>query len=367
MIALTSCTGGAVLTALLILRASLKVSKIPAVGARKVSKTPAVGAGWINATLFITALCSYPFLFLIDRGNVEGVVWVFAFLAIAFFAGKHFLASALFLAAAVCIKPFPALLFFIFLRKGRYKEIAAALVAFGAVNLIALKALGPTVGIAFDGLERGVRTYQSAYITSFRSMEIGFDHSLFACVKQLIRLSLGWPSSETLHGVLSTTYILWIPVACLILVTCGFYFWNRPVLNQLFAIVLLILLLSPSSGDYTLVHLYLPWGVFMVFLIRDVGSGKVPLSLANCLWILIPCAVLMTPQSYLTLAGGGFAGQFKAVVMVLLLIVVARIDMPSTLFNEAPPYVSNADRLIALGTDNSLRAIQLERILRDGD
>ena len=127
-----------------------------------------------------------------------------------------------------------------------------------------------------------------------------------------------------------------MPVAGAILIACGFYFWRKPLLNQLFAVVLLILLLPPVSGDYTLLHLYLPWGVFMIFLVRDVGRGRIDFSLKKSLRIIIPCAVILTPQSYLTLQGGGFAGQIKALVLIALLFAIARIDMPSSFFNELP-------------------------------
>jgi hypothetical protein len=322
VIALTSFVVVSAATALVILRASLSRC--------------AVSARWIDATLLITALCSYPFLFSIDRGNLQAVIWVFSFLGLLFFCRKRYLTSALFFALAVCIKPFPVFYFFLFLRKGLYKEIAAAVVTACVVNIIALKALGPTIALAYAGVQEGVRVYLRDYVGSYRNAEMGFDHSFFTGVKQLVRLSLGWPHSDSLHGALMTAYKIWTPVSGLIVLFCGFWFWRKPILNQLFAVVSLMLLVPPGSADYTLVDLYLPWGVFMIFLTGDAGCGRVRFPLRQCLWVLIPCAVLMTPQSYLTLAGGGFAGQVKALVLILLLFVAARIDMPCTLFEELP-------------------------------
>jgi hypothetical protein len=155
-------------------------------------------------------------------------------------------------------------------------------------------------------------------------------------VKRLIGLSIGWHRQYVPDSTLLKAYTVWLPVSGLILIACGYYFWRKPVLNQLFAVVLLILLLPPISADYTLTDIYLPWGVFMIFLIRDVGRGRVDFSLNKCLWILLPITVLVTPQSYLTIAGGGFAGQVKALALMLLLFVIARVDMPCSLFNELP-------------------------------
>ena len=82
--------------------------------------------------------------------------------------------------------------------------------------------------------------------------------------------------------------------------------------------------------------LYLPWGAFLVFLVRQVGSGAVRFSLAKGLAILIPCAIVMSPQTYVIFFGRiSFAGQIKALTMLFLLVAVARIDMPSALFGDS--------------------------------
>jgi hypothetical protein len=297
----------------------------------------------IDNTLVATAFCSYPFLFVIDRANLDGVVWFFTLLGLFFFVRERYLLSALVFAVAVCIKPFPALFFFLLLRQRRYKEIAVALGAVCVITLAALKAVGPTIAIAFRGLQPGVRSYFNNYVVAFHNREETFDHSAFSFVKQVIGLVFGRPREFVPDRHLLTAYIIWAPVCGLILIVCGIYFWRKPGLNQLFAVVLLILLLPPISGDYTLTELYLPWGAFMIFLVRDVGNGKFEFPLRKALWILIPLAILVTPQSYITFSGGGFAGQLKAVVLVILLFVVARTDMPSSLFGDLRP-VSLTDR-----------------------
>jgi hypothetical protein len=332
VIALTAFIVIAAVAGLVVLSAALKTSK---------KSGPDTGR-WINLSLWMTALCAYPFMIMIDRGNIECVDWLFSFLGLVFFIRKRYLASALLFALAVCVKPFPALYFFLFLRRGLYKEIAAAAVTVLAANLIVLKTLGPSISVTYGVLQAGAHKFVTDYVASFRSAEMRFDHSLFSCIKELIRLSLGWPPVNSLHGVLLSAYMVWLPVSALILIACGFWFWSKPALNQLFAIVLSLLLLPAFSGDYTLAALYLPWGMFMIFLVRDVSGGRVRFSLRQCLWVLIPCAVAMTPQSYLTLASGGFAGQVKAVALLLLLFVVAYNDMPSSVFGELQPQLSGA-------------------------
>jgi hypothetical protein len=297
---------------------------------------PGLNNGWIDASLVAVVACSYPFLIMIDRGNIEGVAWLFTCLGLVCFVKERYLGSCLFLAAAICVKPFPALFFFLFLREKRFKEIAIAFIAVCAANLTALKAVGPTIQIAYEGLHKGVSTYVYNYIGEVRFKEIGFDHSLFSCLKQVLRLSLGWNRDYVFHSPLLAAYRVWIAASVVIALGTGYYFWRKPVINRLFAIVVLMLVLPPISPDYTLAYIYLPWGAFMIFLTHDVGTGRVKFPLRHCLWVLVPCAILMSPQSYLIFGGVAFAGQVKALALVLLFVVAARIDMPSSLFHELP-------------------------------
>ena len=322
--AITAFTFGAGLIALVVLRIALRGSGL--------------SGWWTTLPLLVAGLCSYPFAFLLDRGNIEGVVWFFTFLGLIFFIRKQHLASALFFAAAICIKPFPAFFVFLFLNRRRYWEIAAAAVAVCGAVLVALKAIGPTLAAAYGAVQGGVHRYLVEYVAAFNDSEINFDHSWFSWVKDAVRLLLGWPPGfpqfNALHHDLAIAYIVWVPVSTMIVLGCVIRFRRKPLLNQLFAIVLLMLLVPPVSYDYTLITLYLPWGAFMIFLIHDVGAGRVKFSLSKCLWILIPSAIVMTPQSYLTLSKSGFGGQVKALALTVLLIAISRIDMPSSLFGE---------------------------------
>ena len=111
------------------------------------------------------------------------------------------------------------------------------------------------------------------------------------------------------------------------------------MLNCLFALFIVQIIALPKSYDYTLLYLYIPWVVFiMVFLLQEVYTGRADWPLARVLAILVPCAIAFTPQqNYLVLPGGiSFAGQFKALALLYLLIVVAREPLPCRLFGEVP-------------------------------
>src|SRR5665647_2102425 len=74
------------------------------------------------AVCLILFAISFPFLFLVDRGNVEATVYVFVLLFIYFYRKKKFTASAVFLAMAISCKLFPVIFTIIYLKDKKYKE-----------------------------------------------------------------------------------------------------------------------------------------------------------------------------------------------------------------------------------------------------
>jgi hypothetical protein len=205
---------------------------------------------WVPVALAAAPLCSYPFLFLIDRGNVEGVMWIFVCGGIVLFMRGRFWPSAACLAAAACIKPFPLLLFALFVPRRKYYQIAAAVAGVLAVNLIALDALGPTVLRAYRGLTQGSELFFDHDVLIWWGNLIGFDHSLFSCVKQfafVFATVRGINDGAVWNLFIGNAYPYYFAFAVLLAVCCGIYFWRKPVLNQLFALVLLMLILPPVS------------------------------------------------------------------------------------------------------------------------
>ena len=188
-------------------------------------------------------------------------------------------------------------------------------------------------------------------VLTYRADQIGFEHSLFSCLKQLLRLALrGAHRTEELLPALCLPYLLLVGVALAVL------YWTRlrklPVLNQLFALTACSIVLPFVSYDYTLVHMYAPWAAFLLFLSRDVARGRVAFSMRKALAFLIPCAVLFAPLSWMLFHGAGFGGQMKALALAGVVGAAASIPMPSSLFGElsADTRLSQSARLITLRT-----------------
>ena len=160
-----------------------------------------------------------------------------------------------------------------------------------------------------------------------------WDHSLFFFIKQMVRfINFITLSDYQIDNHFTKIYAIGT-IVCFFLL----YFMvivKMALINQVFCITILSIFLPFVSHDYTLIHLYIPWGLFMIFLAYDAESSG--FTTKQALNILIPCAIVFTPQSYLVIEGiGGFGGQVKALVLLYLLIVVLKNPMPSnTLFKE---------------------------------
>lgn len=283
-----------------------------------------------GVTIGVTLATAYPLAFVIDRANMESIITAVMLLFLICFAKRRYWLAAALLAAACCIKPYSAVFFFLLLFRKRYLEIATAVCAVAAVNLFSLAGMMPSMVEAYRSIQEGQKQFLHGWVLSIVPDHIGFDHTLFSCVKQFVRLFSG-------HPLLDSPFmkkIFWPYTLLCAGAAVGIAFWlsRRPVLNQFFAFSIFVVLFPWLSFDYTLIQIYLPWGLFLIYLLQ-AREGEV--SLRQALLILLPCSVVFTPQSYLL--GGtvaGFGGQVKAVALCVMLGAVTYYPMPMRLFGE---------------------------------
>jgi hypothetical protein len=95
------------------------------------------------------------------------------------------------------------------------------------------------------------------------------------------------------------------------------------------ALGVVVTLFPLSAADYTLLHLYVPFGALLVFLTREVATGKATLSYASMLTFAVIYALLFSPLTFLTL----YAGDAKLLLLLALLVVAARSPMRSAYFD----------------------------------
>lgn len=254
-------------------------------------------------------IVSYPFWFEYCLGNMD--ICIFLMLAIgvlAFLKGRGYLAAAL-IGSAAAIKIYPGVYMALLLSRKQYRELAVALGAALVTTLAGLWLIGPSMGIAYRGIEDGLARFREHYMLTYLPVETSFDHSIFAVFKRtMFSHGNGKVPPEAL-----TVYLAMVAV-----VGIALYFLRirkLPMLNQILCLCIASILLPPTSHDYTLIHLYVPFGLLVLYAVRLPDPSKMPGLTAAFLCL----AFLFSPESEFILHGAGYGGQLKAGVLVILM------------------------------------------------
>jgi hypothetical protein len=295
----------------------------------------------------LSMLLSYPFWFLVDRANIEMVDWLFVALGVASYWNKRWYLAATFFGFAISFKIFPFVFLGLLLSSRKYRAVAWGIVIYAFTTVTSTWFMGPTYRTASAGIAKGLEFYRAQYMLQVLPDQIGFDHSIFAIVKELTFVSHNkyWQIQALYHPLAQELYYRpWLIGYMAVAAAIGLilYFWRirtLPRANQILALTLASILLPPVSADYTLVHLYIPWGVLVLISISLKDAQKV----RGLVLSFVCMAFLMAPESFAVIHGIRIAGQLKAIVLLILFIV--SITYPF----EDPASDSDDQRLIAAG------------------
>lgn len=266
---------------------------------------------------FALVLFSYPAYFLIQRGNVEICVWIFTLTAVSAYRKDRLLWSAVLLGIAIALKWYPILLLGFFLSQRKYKAISIALTTAVATTLASALILGPTLGVAMRETLNGTSKFLDIYAKHYVYENLGYDHSFFGFFRAI---------AQPFHPDLSTDLNRYMALAAIAGTLIYFLRIRRlPVLNQISVLVILAITLPPVSFDYTLLHLYIPFGLFSLYLIDAQRAGRtVPHAKAIMFWF----AFIMVPHGYIIIRGERYCGQFRFLGLMALLYIFLRHPFP---------------------------------------
>jgi hypothetical protein len=177
----------------------------------------------------------------------------------------------------------------------------------------------PSLGESVRGIQLGLATFRMKYVTQYR-VENGFDHSIFAVIKKVFP---AFRSPDTLSQILSVYLIC---VACFGVVLFFVRIRHLSVANQVLCLCIASILLPPTSHDYTLMHLYIPWVllVFVSFEYRALGQRARHLGAAFFCF-----AILFSPENEFLHIKLQFGGQIKAITLIVLSWIALRDCFPS--------------------------------------
>ncbi len=265
---------------------------------------------WIAATFVGSSiLLSYPLWFEYSLGNMEICIFLIVASGLLAFLHRWYYLAAFLIGVAVSMKIFPLVYLALFFSCKRYREMAFAVLVALSLNLVSLWLLCPSLSVSYRGIEDGLAAFRRGYMLRILPVETGFDHSAFALIKSLGRGV--WTHSYVPSRIL-TAYLIVAVLAGLAL-----YFIRirkLPMLNQIVCLSIASILLPPTSHDYTLLHLYVPLGLLILYTIRRSKSGPAESLVAP----MVCFAILVSPESELVYHVG-ISGQLKAVTLIVLL------------------------------------------------
>lgn len=269
--------------------------------------------------IIIYCFCSYPVLFILDRGSFEGFILVLlAGFVIAMEKKKDTLAC-IFLAAAISAKIYPAVFVVLLISDRKYKSVIKTgvfVILFTLASLLFYEGgFTKNFNYAF-GFFQGL----SNHIATSNAIQRGI--SLFPAIKIFIINTMGEDSIDFniilriyMVAVFSvffvTSYLMW---------RFSFKAWEKS-----FLLVTMMLLFPHLSCDYKLVLLYLP----LWLLVNDGSTSNFDyIYLAAIGLLLVPKNYFMiqgivSDSGYQDLSLGNFANIFIMLIASFSILVTA--------------------------------------------
>jgi hypothetical protein len=292
---------------------------------------------YVGVAIFATGLLGWGTEQIVMRANIEGVMWIAVCIGAALYARRKYSGAGVAFGIASCIKPYPVLWLVFMVKQHKYRAAALGVLSAAAVTMASLLAIDPNPVRAYRHISAKSNFFHD-YILGFRPMEeMKGDHSLLQSLKTIARIihNRGFHFSRAEYlGYYNDPlgwklYIAALSLAVLIGLVTLWRVWNKPVLNQMFALACITTVLPMVTADYTLSVLLVPMGFFLLFLLEDAAEGKAPISLGQALWFLIPCAWIMGTEPLITLHG-----VLKCIAVLVLLVASTTISLPSSVFGE---------------------------------
>jgi len=272
-------------------------------------------------TIFVFIAMSYPFLFSIDRANVE--CWVFIFLALffTFYQKKKDGLAVIFLSFAIAMKAYPAVFLVLFLVDRKYKNIAATLFLSLGLTLFSAEVLPGGVVGSLQGLQKSLSWFYGHYI---HPMQGGLQHSV--SIFSIIKMFIMWLAEKVnvyFIGALFFFYYTYTFFALLIFAGLSVILKRKPMLywQKVTLLVFAMLLLPQVSFDYKLIHLFIPLLLFL-------NCSK---STKFDWWYTILFGLLLIPKHYYIVARDVSSAVFINPLLMLIILFLIFKDRPKVL------------------------------------
>ncbi len=292
------------------------------------------GAGVVLPAAFAAAVLglSVPVVLLVCTANLEVFVWLATGVGVwSWFTHRENTAAGCF-GLAASMKYFPLAFLVLFLSRERWRALAISVAVFVGASLAGLWMLGPTVMAAGHGLQNEMARFGQHYLLHWQRNDNGYDHSLYGVLK-LVLVASGH------EAALPEALRLYLPAIALFLPVL--YFWrirSLDPLDQVIALAVLSIWVTPMSQDYTLVHLLVPCGCLLLARLSE-GWQRGDAARLACF------GAVFSTLTFVQLGPARLGGNLKALALGVLLALTLRKKTPRTHPPLAPSPHENGRRL----------------------
>lgn len=210
--------------------------------------------------IFILTIISYPFLTLIDRGNIDMLLFIIFGAFIYFFKSEKYILSSVLLAILNAMKPFLAIFLFLFLFKKKYKEFFLSLILSIFLIITGFMMLKGEFFSQVSVLIINLKLFKILYAYKNNNV-IGMfaGSSIFMALKLLFtRLSLT-PLISTV--MLTKMYDAFSLLAAPVIL---FFTWREKIFWKQISLLSFYMLSIPYMvNDYKLIFLFVPIWLFV--------------------------------------------------------------------------------------------------------
>lgn len=208
--------------------------------------------------IFIISFCSYPILFVIDRGNFDMILLILFALFIYMFQKERYMISSLLLGLINAMKPFWLIFYILFLLKKKFKETFFSLIF---MFLLIVGGFMIFQGSFFNQVAvyiKSVAAFSRGYIyTPNPFFDLDTGCSLFMALRMLFcQIFIHVPIDLFLKIYYSLSAVIF-------LITTYFICIEKTFWKQISLLTLLILTLPLAVSHYRLIFLFVPIWLFV--------------------------------------------------------------------------------------------------------
>ena len=259
--------------------------------------------------MFVAYLASFPIGFMIDRGNIEGAIFIWVAAGLILYRNGHLYPAAVCLGLAAGTKLTPALFFVLFLLDGRIKPFLVAVIVMIGSTALAMAFMHDPIATVFQQMKQHIsdptaENHPGAMLTRF-------NHSLLNVVRAIPPLIF---SREQEWKWIGRLYKYWPALVLPSTLVILFRLRPLPFSNRVFVLTCMMLAFPYCSYDYRLILLYIPLGFIFLEIVRE-GRANWPQA-AICLLTML----LFAPKAY-ELSGRGIDFILNGITLVVLIIL----------------------------------------------